>query len=71
MLQGERPHTGHTPQLDACDMQLRVVSYPLDRARGLRGGGLDADRPNRILQLSQMIRFMLTCDHRITKWAAG
>ncbi|KAK0116937.1 hypothetical protein ONS96_012782 [Cadophora gregata f. sp. sojae] len=34
VLQGERPHTGHTDQLAACDAQLRVVSsrngfYPL------------------------------------------
>ena len=26
VLQGERPHTGHTEQLAACDAQLRVVS---------------------------------------------
>jgi hypothetical protein len=26
VLQGERPHTGHTEQLNACDVQLRAVS---------------------------------------------
>lgn len=26
VLQGERPHSGHTEQLSACDAQLRVVS---------------------------------------------
>jgi hypothetical protein len=26
VLQGGRPHTGNTEQLEACDAQLRVVS---------------------------------------------
>jgi hypothetical protein len=26
VLQGQRPHAGHTAQLAACDAQLRVVS---------------------------------------------
>ncbi len=26
VLQGQRPHSGHTSQLAACDAQLRVVS---------------------------------------------
>ncbi len=32
VLQGERPHSGHTSQLAACDAQLRVVSAPLSFA---------------------------------------
>lgn len=27
VLQGQRPHSGHTEQLAACDAQLRVVSF--------------------------------------------
>lgn len=30
VLQGERPHSGHTDQLNACDAQLRAVSILLD-----------------------------------------
>ena len=28
VLQGQRPHAGHTEQLAACDAQLRAVSLP-------------------------------------------
>ena len=28
VLQGQRPHAGHTEQLAACDAQLRVVRSP-------------------------------------------
>ena len=27
VLQGERPHTGHTQHLAACDQQLRIVGF--------------------------------------------
>lgn len=30
VLLGQRPHSGHTSQLSACDAQLRVVSSPLN-----------------------------------------
>ena len=30
VLNGERPHSGHTEQLAACDAQLRVVSFPME-----------------------------------------
>jgi len=33
VLQGQRPHTGHTSQLDACDAQLRVVSSKILKER--------------------------------------
>lgn len=29
VLQGQRPHSGHTDQLSACDAQLRVVSLQM------------------------------------------
>jgi hypothetical protein len=36
VLQGQRPHAGHTEQLNACDAQLRVVSTSKVFAPGLK-----------------------------------
>ena len=36
VLQGQRPHAGHTEQLTACDAQLRVVSVSAGSAKDPR-----------------------------------
>src|SRR4051812_3186277 len=66
VLQGQKPHQGHTAQLGQCDSALRVVSSKLER--------MIQDQPlitSRSSQLSQTIQSTQTCDHQITKWGAG
>jgi len=69
VLQGQRPHSGHTSQLAACDAQLRVVSVLSLLFMFLICGILIPY--NRNLQPSQMILSTLICDLLTIKWGAG
>jgi len=67
VLRGERPHSGHTQQLNNCDAQLRVVSA--NTSEGPPG--------NRILTLtrnsqpSQTILSIPICDPMTIRWGGG